>query len=518
MADLNETPRQKMIGILYLVLLGLAATTITDHVLDAFYNIQVSLDKTTSILKEATENRFTSFEGHELKDDPKRAQPYWERAQKVKAACADLDLYLTYVRNLLVTQGGGYKHDSGRTGEVAQSADIDLAPRVMVNQHRADTLKEKILATRKTVLELMTEGERRGSTVPLDVVEPPKREGIKQTWANDCFGEGIPLTAALTAVSKIEMDLKNTENSVVRKILSGVNQQELTLDDYEVIAVPESKYVLVGQQYKAEVFLTAFSSTQSPEIVAGGSTLKVENGKGIYNVTATGEGLKKYSAVIRIKGADGSIKEYKTKEDLSYMVAKPSVTISATKMLVFYIGVDNPVAISAASVGKESLRPTISGAGDGSITGANGDYVVNVKKPGTVTVSVSGELEKGKQTVLGSTDFKCKPIPAPHPLFCGKASGEIPILQLKGGNKVFAAKSEDFDFDAKFNVTSFKMYVIKPHADAEIFNSSSEMLNAEMLRAIGGVTLGTRVVIDDIFAIGPDKLKRQLPPIVLTAK
>jgi hypothetical protein len=47
MASANETPRQKMMGILYLVLLGLAATTITDKVLDAFRSLTIEVSLVT---------------------------------------------------------------------------------------------------------------------------------------------------------------------------------------------------------------------------------------------------------------------------------------------------------------------------------------------------------------------------------------------------------------------------------------------------------------------------------------
>ena len=521
MADLNETPRQKMIGILYLVLLGLAATTITDHVLDAFYNITLSLDNTSKALNEATEAKLSSFAAHNLKDDPARATPFWERANKVKKLCEDLDKEVLEIKQQMVTQGGGYKKALGREGEVEQRDNTDMAPRLMMmptpENGKGAKLKKRVMETRQAILDLMTTEERTGVTVPLNAIDPPKREGIKATWENDCFGEGIPLTAALTSISKIEMDIKNTENSVVRKILSMVDKSDFNLDDYQVIAVPQSSYVLVGQQYKAEVFLTAFSATLQPEITAGGTNLKVENGKGIYTVPCTSEGIKKYSATIRMKKADGTYKEFKTTEDLQYQVAKPSVTISPTKMLVFYIGVDNPVSISAAGAPKESLRPSISGTGGGEMKGANGEYTVTVQHPGKVTIAVSGELEKGKTTVLGSTEFKCKPIPPPHPLFAGSSGGGVSTGSLKAQTKVFA-KLDDFDFDAPFVVNGFKLVILKPRADAVILQSSSASLTSEMMSTMSTITAGTRIMIDNITATGPDKLKRPLPPISFTAQ
>jgi len=39
-----------------------------------------------------------------------------------------------------------------------------------------------------------------------------------------------------------------------------------------------------------------------------------------------------------------------------YQVAKPATTISATKMNVFYAGVDNPISISSPGVPLENLK------------------------------------------------------------------------------------------------------------------------------------------------------------------
>jgi len=79
MAALNETPRQKMMGILYLVLLGIAATTVTDHVLDAFSNLTVSLQTSTKNVQSTVSNAFAAFEATKLKSDPVRNQPIYDR-------------------------------------------------------------------------------------------------------------------------------------------------------------------------------------------------------------------------------------------------------------------------------------------------------------------------------------------------------------------------------------------------------------------------------------------------------
>jgi gliding motility-associated protein GldM len=515
MAGLNETPRQKMIGILYLVLLGLAATTITDRVLDAFFTISTSLETTSKDIAATTESRIKAFESTNMKTDAVKNTPFYDRAKKVKAICDSLENFLEEVRSEMVHKAGGYK-DSVNFREVKNRDDAEVSLEVMgadadenkeIAKHsKGLELRKMILEKKQEILNVMTPEERAGVTVSIDAPTPKPIEGTtgKVTWEYMTFGEGVPATAALCALSKIEMDIKNTENSVVRKILSSATQTDFVFDDYKIVVVPESKYVLVGQKYKAEVFLSAFSETLNPEIIVAGQKLKVEKGTGTYEAAATSDGPKKFDVQINMKKANGDIRPFKTDKPLEYMVAKPSVNISADKMKVFYIGVPNPVTISAASVGNESLRPTISGTGNGVITGDKGAYSVMVKNRGTVTISVSGELEKGKVTPLGSSDFRCKTIPMPNITFGGKTTGSLPTAAIKGISKIFAVNSPDFDFDAKFNIKSFKLFINNPREDLQTYKGNGANFGTDIQAALAKIKPGAKIILDEIVVVGPD--------------
>ncbi|MCW3124068.1 MAG: gliding motility-associated protein GldM, partial [Flavipsychrobacter sp.] len=165
MAALNETPRQKMMGILYLVLLGLAATTVTDHVLDAFKNLTVSLETSTKNVQTTVSNTFSSFEATKLKNDPVRAKPVYDRASLVKQAAADLDKYINETKELFIKEGGGIEES---TGDVKARADVDISPRIMIEKKRAQELKSKIEDTRNKILAALDAKEREGLKLALN--------------------------------------------------------------------------------------------------------------------------------------------------------------------------------------------------------------------------------------------------------------------------------------------------------------------------------------------------------------
>jgi len=82
MAGGKETPRQKMIGILYLVLLGLVALNVSDSILVAFKNLTDSLNASTQNVQMGVDGTYASFEATKLKDEPERARPIYEKAKK----------------------------------------------------------------------------------------------------------------------------------------------------------------------------------------------------------------------------------------------------------------------------------------------------------------------------------------------------------------------------------------------------------------------------------------------------
>lgn len=509
MAGVNETPRQKMMGILYLVLLGLAATTVTDHVLDAFRNLTVSLKTSSENVKATVDQTMSAFEAGKLKNEPDRARPVWESANKVKGAIADLNKLIEDIKAELTTMGGG---DDG-TGDIKARADIDISPRVMVRKGKAKELRAKIEATRATILAALPEKDR-NSQLALDAQDPPRgKGGVKSSWEETNFGEGIPLTAAITALTKIQADMRNTEAEAVKKILGEVDKAVINLDKFDAVAIAPSSYILVGQQYTADVFLTASDSKSNPEVAVGGAALKVVDGKGQYVVTASREGEFKWSGTVKVKMADGQIKEYKTKEQ-TYTVARPSAVVSPDKMNVFYIGVPNPVSVSAPGFSKDKIKVSMSA---GELSGSGGNYIVKVSNPGKVTVTVSGVLDGGKSTVLGSTEFRIKRIPPPRVKFSGKAGGRISAGEAKVQNRIFAVL-EDFDFEANFNIQHFKIYIVKPRADAQVFESTNNQFTPAMTAAMAGVIPGTRLIFDDIFATGPDGVKRPLDPIIFNVQ
>jgi gliding motility-associated protein GldM len=504
MAGGKETPRQRLIGILYLVLLGLIALNVPEGLLDSFKNITRSLDASRVNVTSSLNTTYAAFEATKLKEQPERAAKILAQAKAASAASDVLNTYLEEVKKELLAKGGGY---NASIDDVSARESLDISSEVMINGKKATVLKEKIEATKAKLLSLLGK-DSTGVNFSLNANNLPPRPGYSQkTWQEAYFGEGIPLGAALTTLAKIQTDNKNAENEVVKRILGKVDVAQVTLNEFKAVAVAPSSYILAGQPYKAEVYLTAYDAHSNPSITIGGSNIPTSNGVGTYTVTTSGEGLRTWTGTLSVKQVEGPPKTYPVSG--SYMVAKPSAVVSPDKMNVLYIGVPNPLSISAPGIPKESLKVSISG---GSIIGSAGHYTANVSSLGTAKVTVMGD----NGMVLGASEFRVKRIPDPKPQFAGKSGGKTSAANIRGQDRLFA-KLEGFEFDAKFNVTRFNLLIIKPRQDVVQLTTTGGELTSAMRSALNGVTPGTTVVFQDIIAVGPDGTQRGLDPIVLTA-
>jgi gliding motility-associated protein GldM len=509
MAGGKETPRQKMIGILYLVLLGLVALNVSDSILEAFKNLTDSLNASTQNVQIGVDATYASFEATKLKNEPVRARPIYEKAKKASSYTSELNTYVEVLQKLFESEGGGYNES---TGDISKRDNLDIAPRLMINEPRAAELKKKINETREKLIALIDEKDRKNVGFSLEAKDPPNRGAVNRSWEQSNFGDGIPLTAALTALAKIKADTKNAEAEVVKRILGQMDVAVVNLDQFAAVAVAPTSYLIAGQPYTAEVFLTASDSKSSPEISVGGSRLQVKEGKGTYTVNTSNEGMFSWTGTVRVKQTDGTIKTYTTSEQ-KYQVARPSAVVSPDKMNVFYVGVPNPVSVSAPGISKENLVVTMTG---GTISGSNGKYTVTVNTPGTTAkVNVAANVS-GKVQNIGSSDFRVKRIPDPKAKFAGKTGGALSSVVIKSQGSIFAVL-EGFDFDAKFSVTRFSLVIARPRADVVVLQANGNSFSAQMTAAVAAITPGTRVIFDDIVAVGPDGTQRQLDPMAFKA-
>ncbi len=506
MAGGKETPRQKMIGIMYLVLMAMLALNVSDTILNAFSIINNSLKTSTSNVNASLTQSVSAFEQTKLKENPVKAKPILDNIKKAQKLAGELESMIQALKDEIIEKGDGIDPE---TGEIRKRDDLDISTHVIWNEGKGKgyELQKKINETREKLIALLEPRDRSSVSFSLEANDSKKRttSGTKSDWVQSNFGDGTPLTAAVTILSKIQADSKNAENAVVRKFLSKMDEALVNLDKFTAVAVSPSSYVIQGTPYTSEVFLTAYDSQHNPDITVNGAKLPAKEGRGLYTVSTGREGEFKWKGKISVKQVDGSTKTYETAEQ-TYRVARPSAVVSPDKMNVFYIGVPNPVSVSAPGIPKEKLRVSMT---TGSISGANGAFTVKVSGGSTTTVSVSAETSPGKVQSLGTSNFRIKRVPDPYATFAGSASGPIGRSAAVNVSRLEAAL-DNFDFELKFKVVKFNIAINKPGQDPLFYSSPDGSFSGQIRTAINRLSPGDVVSFNSIVVNGEDGSTRQL--------
>ena len=191
-----------------------------------------------------------------------------------------------------------------------------------------------------------------------------------------------------------------------------------------------------------------------------------------------------------------------------YEVAKPSMTVSPTKMNVFYAGLDNPVSVSVPGISPSNVKVTIT---NGSIQPAIDGYIVRPDKVGVESVISVNAIIDGTPKLIGTTKFRVKRVPDPVASVANKIDGAITKNELLAQDGV-AAKIPDFDFQMNFKVTSF---VVSTSKGSFIVDkpTNGNRFSQEQLDLMKGLNPGARLYIERIVVKGDDGSIRNLPAI-----
>lgn len=503
MAGGKETPRQKMIGIMYLVLMAMLALNVSNTVLDAFKTVRDGLEQGNKNMTGRLDFIMNLFKNY-YDNAPKKAEVNYTKAKKAQEIGTNLVKEIETLKQQLITETGG----TVENGDLKSRDDLGISFKELVEKKKGDELQKKIEEAGKQLSALINESPQTiGLKLQWPEINPDSKK--KQSWAEYNFGEGKPLTSTITLLSKFQNDAKNAEAYVISKLYQETTGGGI-VDSYKAVAVAKSNYILAGQTYQADVFLTASIGSIPIQVSVNGSSLPTDNGVAQYKASTTKEGIYKWTGTVSFKDPEsGEIKTFTT-DPIEYQVAKPSAVVSPDKMNVFYMGVDNPVSVSAPGIPKENLKVSVSG---GTISGANGNYIVKVSGGKEAVVTVSAEIEKGKTTVLGASTFRIKRVPDPVPTFAGKVSGRVSVSQAKAVNQL-EAELRDFDFDLKFRVTKFTVIFSKYRQDPIIYQSSDGSFTSDMKRIIGTLAPGDQITFQNITVKGEDNSVRDLDNVV----
>ena len=509
MAEKGLSPRQKMINLMYLVLTALLALNVSAEVLYAFVKIEKSIRKSTRIIETKNVELYAKFEKL-YQENPKKVQEWYNKAKGLQKQS---DTLYNFIQSLKIRLAKVADGEEGDPTHLKKKDDNNVGGQVMILEKNGEKLKQKIVDYKKFVLSLMEANDTTGELAhsldsTFDIRDVKSEEGSMVPWEFAMFDQ-LPLIAVIANLSKIQNDIRMTENSFLSYLLEKIGAGEWKFNKLEPIVYSNKGYVLQGEPYEANVFIAAYDTTQQPVIVLdNGTQLPVENGKGIYRISNPSVGMHSFSGVIKLKSpATGQYVNFPFKGE--YQVVAPSVAISPTKMNVFYVGVDNPVTITASGVPADALIVSIGPIGRIKKVG-NGKYIVNVNRTGKTTVSVSAKTGDNARK-LGSMQFRCKTVPDPKPKLGNLDPGPVAKSILLAQSFV-KADLENFVFDLKFPIVSFTVSATIGSFTEE-YPTKGAMITQQQKKLIRQLKRGQKVYFENIKARAPDGSIRDLGTI-----
>lgn len=325
------------------------------------------------------------------------------------------------------------------------------------------------------------------------------------------YFENKPLIAVITLLSKMQIDIENAESSVISSFYSNIDAASFKFNRLEARILPKSQYVMKGDQFEAEIYLAAIDTTQDPTVFVGNTQIKPNRDKKfIFTAPASEVGTKTWEGRILFKNPEGVEVPYKFKGE--YQVGNPNVTISPTKMNVFYLDVANPVEVSVPGVASENLSINVT---NGRYEKRGDLYMVYPSKldvnGNNTSVTVTATMNGEKRT-MGSEKFRVKEVPPPLATVSGKNGGVLRKEELQTEQGVFA-DLKDFDFDMKFKVTQFEVTTAGASGFSKVSKATGNKFTQEQKDMFSKLGQGSTIIIDNIIARGDNGKDRPLSPI-----
>jgi gliding motility-associated protein GldM len=529
MAHEKLSPRQKMIGMMYLVLTAMLALNVSKEAVKAFMKVDKGLTLTVENYVKKNNLVYEEF-NRAAAENQTKAGPFKTKAFAVKERADELFNYIQGLKIEIIKTAERDENTPAINGTVI---DIEKVKRfdennvpseilVGANQNgKGYALKAAINEYREfliTTLEGKNAVAEESLKKILNTDDAKNEDGEIEPWPNLMF-QTMPVVGATALLTKIQVDVRNAETEVLNYLYGQIDASSFKFNKLNAIVIPTSNYITLGSNYQAQVFISATDTTQKPEISVGEMKLPIdETGKGIYSVKPSTLGSKTWGGIISLRAPDGSIKQYKFSS--TYSVGEPNVVVSPTAMNVMYMGIPNPIDVSVPGVGADKIKISVV---NGTYTtekvknskGENfrGNWAVKPSALGqNVQIQVTS-VENGKTINHGVREFRVKPLPKPEARFAGKTSGEVDRNTAVAQAGVFAVLP-DFDFDLVYNVTGFTVMTSDRLGDYEK-SSSSSVLTGEQKDLLGRITRGKYLTIKDIKAVGPDNKTVDLNPVIL---
>ena len=506
------SPRQKMINLMYIVLTAMLALNVSSDVLNGFSLVEDGLKRTNSNVSDRNAALYLQLEEF-CKQNPQKGKVWYDKATEVRKKTIALCAFIDSLKLMIVRDADG---DEGKVDNILNQDNLEASSKIMVTYGNGNKLQQRLIAYRDYISAFVPDSTKRNairkSLTPRPV--PQKDSMIEVPWVTGMF-ENMPVVASVTLLSKIQNDVLFAEGEALAALLNNVDAGDVRVNQLDAFVIPNSRLVMRGGKYTADIVLAAVDTTQRPAIFIGGKQLP-ENSR-TYEFPTSQVGTFNYSGYLEVVHGDGSVSKLPFQSD--YTVIEPTATVSATMMNVLYAGIDNPISISVPGVPQNAVSATMT---NGSLARSGDQWLARPTTVGSeCVISVSATIEGRAQTV-STASFRVRKLPDPTAYIAYKDSkgneerykGSKPfaksILLSCGG---IGAAIDDNLLNVQYSVIEFETVVFDSMGNAIPEKSNGAKFSERQITSFRRLSRGKRFYITRIRAKGPDGIVRDLSPL-----
>lgn len=509
-----NSPRQKMINLMYLVFIAMMALNVSSEVLDGFELVEGSLR--TSIDNTSARNDIVNSELESAyQGNPEKVREWYEKGVKVKDASDSLYNYVQELKERIVKIADGEK---ANVTNIERKDDLEAASRVMLSAVSGEGKKlRKSIESYRVMLGEMVEDSAKTRVIEASLsTTPPHKAGINtRTWEEALF-ENMPVAAAVTLLTKMQSDIRYAEGEVLSNLLSSVDVRDFRVNKMRAQVIPESQIVMRGSQYKANIVLSAVDSTKRPTVYVNGKELPYE-ANGMFTAIAGTPGTYPIKGYIELPNNDGSVMRQEFESE--YFVTEPSATVASTLMNVLYAGISNQMRIAVPGVPSSNITATMT---NGSLTRKGEFWEARPNAIGTDAVfTVQAKMADGRTVEVAKTAFRVRALPDPMPFieykdqngnvrkFRGGALSKRSLVEAEG---IQAAIDDDL-LNIPFTVMSFELTFYDSMGNVIPEVAQGGRFSDRQKNYIRNLARGKRFYITRVLVKGPDGRERTIPTI-----
>ena len=502
------SPRQKMINLMYVVLMAMLALNVSTEVLNGFTIVEESLGRSTANSAKQNAAIYDDFDA-QMKQNPEKVKQWFEKATAVKRMSDSLYNMAQELKLAIVREADG---DDADPANIVAKDDLEAAAQVMLapGTGKGQQLYNAINSYRERILKMVSDPTQKEIIASnLTTTVPKTVNALGKNWQEYMF-ENMPVAAAVTLLSKLQSDVRYAEGEVLHTLVTNIDVKDIRVNKLDAFVIPEKTVLYPGEQFSANIVMAAVDTTMQPEIFVNG--VKINTRDGHYGFTAGGVGEHQFSGYLITRNADGETIRRDFLQKYSVIPAPTGATVAADLMNVLYAGFQNPMSVSVPGIPQNAVSVTMTG-GTLSAKG-DGHYIATpaaIGKDVTFTVSAN---DKGRVRQMGQVTFKVRKLPDPTPYvnvgtdrFKGGGLAKSALM----GMTTLGAAIDDGLLDIPFRVLSFETVFFDNMGNAVPIASDGNQFSARQKEAFRKLSRNRRFYVRGVKAVGPDGLTRTLP-------